>query len=395
MSKINQNGLNTLIRYYNGIENIPFEELKFVDDDIWQTLTQEQKEKLLPKLFDYWNEQGFPFPESNIQETTYEYDELLSYDVRKLWKHKGNEISQSMLGLRTANSYHPHKYKVKSKTYRIPYDNFEDKEVLKKVIMKSMRVNGNPLLKTKMRKMLSIYQGTQGASNFRPTVAKLIYEMFTPIGGKVLDPSLGYSGRLLGALSSHISHYEGCDPCLATYNGGLKMIEDITTIENKRNKLSMFMDSGERSGRLPTVKLHNIPFEEYVGEDNFFDTVFTSPPYFNKEMYSDEENQSWKRYPQYDEWVDGFLRPLVKTAYRVLKPNGRLILNITGKVGKRCLEEDTIKLGNEFFGKENRQEDIHLLLSKVIGSKGKGKLENRNDRDDYRVEPMFHWIKKD
>ena len=37
-----------------------------------------------------------------------------------------------------------------------------------------------------------------------------------------------------------------------------------------------------------------------------FDLVFTSPPYFAKEAYSDDEEQSYKKFNQYETWVEGF-----------------------------------------------------------------------------------------
>jgi hypothetical protein len=241
---------------------------------------------------------------------------------------------------------------------------------------------------------MSMFSGTHAASNFRPTVAKLIYMKYCPVGGKALDPSLGYSGRLFGALTSHLSHYEGCDPCVATFEGGKKLLKTIESIEAKRNKLSSFMDDGDRKNRLPKVVLHNIPFEQYKGPSDFFDVVFTSPPYYATEKYSNEENQSWKMYPEYDQWVEGFLRPFVTTAHRVLKKGGRMIVNIYGKVGKdHCLEDDTVRLGEEIFG-HKCDEITYLQLSKLMGTKKTGKIENRNDRRDHKIEPLFHFIKK-
>jgi hypothetical protein len=45
--------------------------------------------------------------------------------------------------------------------------------------------------------------------------------------------------------------------------------------------------------------------------------VFTSPPYFDREQYSDREDQSWMAHgSDFDVWVEGFLRPVIATAYR-------------------------------------------------------------------------------
>ena len=59
-----------------------------------------------------------------------------------------------------------------------------------------------------------------------------------------------------------------------------------------------------------------------------YDLVFTSPPYFNTEKYSDSPNQSYKRYPKYKEWKDKFLRVLVKESARVVGQDGFVVINV-------------------------------------------------------------------
>jgi hypothetical protein len=70
---------------------------------------------------------------------------------------------------------------------------------------------------------------------------------------------------------------------------------------------------------------HDHRFKKYRGE---VDLVFTSPPYFDAEGYSDDANQSSIKFPLYDEWREGFLRPTLETAVEWLKPARPLIWNI-------------------------------------------------------------------
>ena len=58
------------------------------------------------------------------------------------------------------------------------------------------------------------------------------------------------------------------------------------------------------------------------------DLIFTSPPYFNREAYSENENQSYKKFDNYDSWRDGFLRPTLETCVEYLKNNRYLLWNI-------------------------------------------------------------------
>jgi DNA modification methylase len=88
------------------------------------------------------------------------------------------------------------------------------------------------------------------------------------------------------------------------------------------------------------------------------DFVFTSPPYFAAEGYSQDENQSFKKFPVYSDWREGFLRQTLKTAVEYLKPQRWLAFNIADvsfSGNHHPLEQDTIdilvSLGMEYRGK--------------------------------------------
>ena len=55
-----------------------------------------------------------------------------------------------------------------------------------------------------------------------------------------------------------------------------------------------------------------------------FDTVFTSPPYFNVEKYSDEDTQSYIRYKDIDSWNKNFLHKTLGNIIPTLKKDGLL-----------------------------------------------------------------------
>jgi DNA modification methylase len=74
-------------------------------------------------------------------------------------------------------------------------------------------------------------------------------------------------------------------------------------------------------------------FKKYKGK---LDLVFTSPPYYRAEGYSEDEHQSNVKFTTYDKWRDGFLRPTLETAVEWLRPGRPLIWNIADtKEGQR------------------------------------------------------------
>ena len=52
-----------------------------------------------------------------------------------------------------------------------------------------------------------------------------------------------------------------------------------------------------------------------------YDLALTSPPYYNLEIYSDEETQSHK-YGDYNTWIEKFLKPVVFGVLDHLKEDG-------------------------------------------------------------------------
>ena len=61
---------------------------------------------------------------------------------------------------------------------------------------------------------------------------------------------------------------------------------------------------------------------DYTKYENHFDSIFTSPPYFDVEKYSDEETQSYKRYTTIDSWNKNFLHKTIGKLIPTLKKDG-------------------------------------------------------------------------
>jgi hypothetical protein len=77
-----------------------------------------------------------------------------------------------------------------------------------------------------------------------------------------------------------------------------------------------------------------VPFETGVipsAEVGTFDLVFTSPPYFDVELYQSEraeDPQSIAAFPRLDDWLRGWLFPAMDRAYAALREGGHFALYI-------------------------------------------------------------------
>lgn len=179
----------------------------------------------------------------------------------------------------------------------------------------------------------------QYAVNFPPLTARYLYERFTKHISKdqkiiIYDPSMGWGGRLLGAMAINDNwdiHYVGTDPNT-----------DHDTIGNRRkyNEFADFFNENARHNGSLFAKSHTYEtfklgseviaddprFQQYKGR---LDLVFTSPPYFNKEVYSSDPEQSCHKFSSYDSWRDGFLRPTLTSCVEYLRTNRYLLWNIS------------------------------------------------------------------
>lgn len=155
------------------------------------------------------------------------------------------------------------------------------------------------------------------ASQFKPSIAKAFYDKFC--SRNILDFSAGWGDRLAGFYASHTGeYYVGLDPNTMNHPIYKRQVEFY---EKHRTMLEISK----------TVEMFNRPAEDfdYSTYRGFFDTVFTSPPYFDIERYSDEDTQSWKRYGDIDTWNEKFLHKSLGKIIPTMSNGGIMAINIS------------------------------------------------------------------
>ena len=248
----------------------------------------------------------------------------------------------------------------------------------------------------------------QPAVNFPPLTARWIYENYTKHISKeetlnIYDPSSGWGGRILGAMSSHRKiHYIGTDPNTDNFIDELgitryeyvadffnnKCLETNSFWEEDKNTYHIFQEGSEHIG-------NHKDFQQYKGK---LDLIFTSPPYFDREQYSDDAEQSFKSYPQYDDWRDNFLKPTLENCYHSLRDDRYILWNIADiKIGKDKyypLEQDSIdiltNLGMEYKGK------LKMLMTSMVGVNQENvKNSVIIEKKALKYEPIFVFYKRE
>lgn len=163
---------------------------------------------------------------------------------------------------------------------------------------------------TKLRSAISLRKYI--AAQFKPSVAKCLYNVFE--AKNILDFSSGWGDRLSAFHSAEQTEtYVGIDPNARLFPQYKKQQKLYKSVSNKEALL--FNECAE-----------TFDFEKL---NKKFDFIFTSPPYFNIEKYTQEDNQSYKKYRKFENWLENFLFVILKKAWDQLEDGGILAINIS------------------------------------------------------------------
>jgi 16S rRNA G966 N2-methylase RsmD len=209
------------------------------------------------------------------------------------------------------------------------------------------------------------------AAQFRPATAKSVYEMFD--AKNVLDISAGWGDRLTGFLAaSNTRSYLGIDP-------NEKMVTSYDRIEkafnNSNKKVEIVSDCAEHY--------------QYRKEQTF-DFIFTSPPYFNIERYTQEDNQSFKRYRKLHDWLELFLFKSLENAWNQLEQGGFLVINISDVYSNHTVNKICDPM-NDFIKTLPQSHYYGAIGYQMHKRPNSGALK---DKEGVFCEPMWVWEKK-
>jgi len=261
----------------------------------WVSLTPPEQDQWVEDVFQILR--GLPIPIS--PEPSAEDAQRVLAQVREAEMHldEDNAIMPiRRMGLKLCTPLFPNRYKARWHNTKSAFESWYIDKELRKAIRFQLKY-GSPVYPHRVLRAVTMKCRTP--SIFRPTVARFIYERYCPKGGKVWDPCAGFGGRLLGALAAGV-RYIGTDV-------------EPETIEGNKRLAALLGQSAE---------LILSPAEDF--DPPKVDLVFTSPPYFDIERYSEGSDQSWQKYPTMEEWVEGFLWPIVQKGATA----GKIALNV-------------------------------------------------------------------
>ena len=168
-----------------------------------------------------------------------------------------------------------------------------------------------------------IYLLTKECSIHNPLIIKYFINKFS--AKKILDFSAGWGDRLIGAMLAGVDVYSGFDPNSCLQEGYQSIIKLFLPYSSNPNGSYSVTEARFEDAVLPKGIL--------------YDLVYTSPPYFELETYTDEPTQSTYGTKTQDDWLKNFLYVAIDKCMNSLADGGRIILYFSQKVGDTYMEK--------------------------------------------------------
>lgn len=247
-----------------------------------------------------------------------------------------NISSTSTTGIAIIKRYMPHIYEVenfKGKSIKKLFT----KENIKSALIVNRKTHSTPYVSEFIRQ-LGFMAGTTKVTIYRPLLTKRIVKYYN--AKNVLDVCVGWGGRMLGSSCLEDVKYTGIEPLSKTFDG-------LSKIKSELN--------------LKNVTLINDKAENVINSLNKeYDLALTSPPYYNLEIYSNEETQS-HHYGSYESWKQLFLIPVVIGVINCLVDKGKSCWSVKNfKTDKKYNLFDDIKAIHEDNGWKLTEEEFFV-----------------------------------
>ena len=340
-------GLHTYIASHVDSRNIPH-----IKNSDWKNLIKQySKDDIKSALAQYITTNNIPFPTK--QYTHYDFvDKFTKFvNTSMLSEYKNFDIVLEKFDYKYSYDKNPLGVIDKSHTYNIvsnyfqqenrmrcgsnlvdsPYDIWNDLNKLIKMNWHFWRLGalGNSDIDdATFRSAFRI--GTYTATQFKPNVAKALYEKHNAV--HVLDTSSGWGDRLAGFYATNCTKtYVGCDPNPEVYNTYMIQCVEYEKLLGSSPVLTKHNDHFTCVGS-KNVKIYNLPSEDVNWEHHYnqFDFYFTSPPYYETERYAQNNpnTQSYVRYPDFKSWKNDFFFKVNRMIWNTLTDNAYMMINI-------------------------------------------------------------------
>jgi tRNA1(Val) A37 N6-methylase TrmN6 len=309
------------------------------------SLTLEEKQKVKEYLFHYFRGYGFPYPKHSNFELYDDWQAIKNFDSSSVID--GNKLkTKNYTGNKLTKHFFENFYQVSFDKNKSMLDAFNNDELLNKVLENRLGISYKETFNMSgamLRQGLRNSRAATPASMFMATVAKYIYDNYAEPDGIVYDYSAGFGQRLVGVMASKNNlKYLGVEPWTESFENLNFLYKSI--FQHHR------------------CNLYNVGSENFYQEE-FNEKIclaFSSPPYFDTEIYCNESTQC--NLGSYQDYLS-YWEKTCNNIFKMLKPNGYFIVNISEKY-----KYDLAMIASKYFSHDH---DLYLSY----GTEGNSKNE--------------------
>lgn len=182
-------------------------------------------------------------------------------------------------------------------------------------IIQKLKDENIPLTNYNVRE--EIFKSIKETTLFKTTFCKSIIQLLSPDNDpkqcKWLDISAGWGDRLITAIASKVKKYVAFDPNDELKDGQDKIIRMFGNSDFERYHIIY------EPAELGIKKINKL---------ETFNLIFSSPPFFDFEIYSNKETQSSHTFPKFQTWLKDFLFATIYEAWKHLENGGKLAIYI-------------------------------------------------------------------
>lgn len=295
-----------------------------MSDDEFQTFLPDFTKALCNFGFDNM----IQFYNSTLKDIHHDWQNLVEKKVDQNYISATSVVGTSIIKTYMTHLYDVQNHKGMSIRKAWKYDS------LMKAIQVNRKTHETPYASEIIRQ-LGFTCGMSKVTVYRPLLTKRIVQYFG--ANEVLDVCVGWGGRMLGACCVDGCHYTGIEPHSITHAKLVHMKKDLD---------------------LTTATLHHGTAENILPSlERKYDLALTSPPYYNLEIYSDENTQS-HHYGSYKQWVQAFLKPVILAVLSKLVDGGKSLWSVKNiKTDKAYgLLDDVIQIHRDAGWEKNEVE---------------------------------------
>lgn len=212
-------------------------------------------------------------------------------------------------------------------------------------------------------KTLNLSDKVKGTSIFDPVLCEIIYRWFNIDGGSIIDPFAGGSVRgIMAGLTGH--SYTGVD---------LRKEQIQCNIENAK-------EMGIKTDKIKWICGNSVDINEFTNEK--YDMLFTCPPYFDLEVYSDHPEDLSNM--DYNRFEDIYTQILSRSGCKV-RENRFAVVVISDVRDKKGFYRDLVGLTKRIFHNIGFKLYNEIILLNVVGSGAWRSRRNMKNRKVVRL----------